>query len=348
MKYRLLSWLACPECRAPDLNLETVETRTVPAWTSQYSPDSIPPGVDMGRGEEQEVMEGSLHCGACGAIFPIRGGVPRLMASKSTEGPPSRHHGTRIEADRPEWEQNFRDLATPLDSPDFLGKLVLDAGCGFGRHAFFAARYGAEVVAMDSSADGVNAAYRNTQSLVRAHVVQADIYNPPFRENCFDMAYSFGVLHHLERPHDAFRTLGELVRPGGRLSIWVYGPRQGMTLAASQVLRGVTTSMESEGLEVLSGGIARALRLFSHTPYRLLRHVPGAKGVVSHLPVHDHHQWPFDVVVADVFDRLRFPVHRWFKGEELERMFADDGYADVIVTRRVRNNETFRATGIRR
>ena len=88
--------------------------------------------------------------------------------------------------------------------------------------------------------------------------------------------------------------------------------------------------------------------MFSHTPYRMLRHVPLAREVVTRLPVHDHHQWPFDVVVADVYDRLRFPVYQWFKGEELERMFSDDGYADVTVTRRVRNNETFRATGIRR
>ena len=42
------------------------------------------------------------------------------------------------------------------------------------------------------------------------------------------------------------------------------------------------------------------------------------------------------------------PVTHWFTGEELEGLLADDGYVDVQVTRRVRNNETFRATGIRR
>ena len=293
-------------------------------------------------------MEGSLHCGGCGTIYPIKAGVPRLMAPDSEQGPSSRHHETRIEADRVEWEQNFRDLASPLEPGDFLGKLVLDAGCGFGRHAFFAARYGAEVVAIDSSTDAVSAAFRNTESLARVHVVQADVYRPPFREDCFDIAYSFGVLHHLQDPVEAFKTLGELVRPGGRLSVWVYGPRQGITLAASEMMRGYTTEMEADRLEMVSAGIARALRVFSHTPYRMLRHVPLAREVVTRLPVHDHHQWPFDVVVADVYDRLRFPVYQWFKGEELERMFSDDGYADVTVTRRVRNNETFRATGIRR
>jgi SAM-dependent methyltransferase len=348
VKYRLLSWLCCPGCRSEDLRLETFSARTTLVTQGHFEQQENPPGVDLERGEEQEVIEGALHCGGCVEVFPIRGGIPRMMLSDSVAGPPSRHNETPLDVGRPEWEQNFQDLAKPLGPEDFLGKLVLDAGCGFGRHTFFAARYGAEVVGMDSSASGVEAAHRNTSHLVRAHVVQADVYRPPFREATFDLAYSFGVLHHLDRPLEAFKVLGEMVRPGGRLSLWVYGPRQGTGLTVNKWLRGVTTEMTPEALEGLSRGIARGLRLFSHTPYRFLRHIPVAHSVVSHLPIHDHHQWPFDVVVADIYDRLRTPVHHWFKGEELEQLFTDDGYADVLVTRRVRNNETFRATGIRR
>ena len=36
------------------------------------------------------------------------------------------------------------------------GDLVLDLGCGFGRHAFEAARRGAAVVALDAGADEVD------------------------------------------------------------------------------------------------------------------------------------------------------------------------------------------------
>jgi hypothetical protein len=70
--------------------------------------------------------------------------------------------------------------------------------------------------------------------------------------------------------------------------------------------------------------------------------------VVSHLPVHEHHQWPYDVVVADVYDRLRIPVKRWFNREKVEQMYMTEGYTDVSVVRRVRNNETFQAMGRRR
>ena len=348
MKYRLLAWLACPACRFADLRLETRKTRTLPAFEGQFSATGEHAGVDIDRREEQVVVEGAIFCGNCSAVYPVKDGIPRMVPETSTKGPPSRHAETLVDIARPEWELNFQDLAHPLKPTDFLGKLVLDAGCGFGRHAFFAARYGAEVVGMDTSTDSVEAAYRNIGHLAHAHVIQADIYNPPFREGVFDMTYSFGVLHHLERPYEAFKTLGASVRPGGRLSLWVYGPRQGMALRLSNVIRGMTQDMEPEKLVALCGGIARGLRVFSHTPYKLLHHLPVAKDIVSHLPVHDHHQWTFDVVVADIYDRLRIPVHQWFAGEELEKMMTDDGYANVQVSRRVRNNETFRATGIRR
>ncbi len=348
MKYRLLSWLCCPECRSDDLRLETVKTAVVPILSCQFESGEDPAGVDLDRLEEQVVLSGAIHCGDCASVYPIRDGVPRMMPKGAREGPPSPHAETILDIARPEWEMNFQELMAPIKPGEFLGKLVLDAGCGFGRHAFFAARYGAEVVCLDSSPDAVNAAQRNLGGLARAHVIQGCIHTPPFRDELFDLTYCLGVLHHLEDPKGAFRNLGATVRPGGRLSLFVYGPRQGLTLTASNVLRSATKEMSTDQLMQFSGVVARGLRLFSHTPYRALRHLPLAQDVVSHLPVHDHHQWAFEVVVADVYDRLRVPVHHWFTGEELEGLLTDDGYVDVQVTRRVRNNETFRATGIRR
>ena len=349
MKYRLLEWLACPRCRAHDLTVETTRTETRAILAGHFEDrERDLPGIDLEKREEVEVIEGALHCPSCAAVYPIREGVPRMLLEGAEEGPGTLHRWTTFSSTVPEWEQTFLDLASPLEPPDFLGKLVLDAGCGFGRHAFYAARYGAEVVAVDSSAEGIKAAQENCAGLERVHLVQGDIYRLPVRDHTFDLTYCFGVLHHLEDPQRAFATLGETVKPGGRLSLWVYGPRQGATLHLGNALRGVTTNLEPEELVKVSRAIATGLRAFSHTPYRFFGKVPVLGSVVSHLPVHDHHKWPFDVVVADIYDRLRIPVKHWFTGERLESWLSEAGYADVHVTRRIANNETFRATGIRR
>lgn len=346
MKRRLVDWLACPACGdgSFDLVIDRAVERLV--WAGQVEPGEEMPGVSDGR--ITEIEEGRLTCQDCGEVFRIEAGVPRLLPAGSPVAPGTGHRLTEFEAAAPEFEENFRDLLDPVQPEAFLGRLVLDAGCGFGRHTWYAARYGAEVVGLDASEEAVSAAARNLRDNVRAHVVLGDVERPPFKKSLFDLVYCFGVLHHTGNPTRAFGALDELVNPGGRLSVWVYGPRQGLTRIATGALRGATAQMTADQLLGTSRFIASALRVFSHTPHRLLGANPLFASIVTHLPVHDHSRWPYDVVVADVYDRLRIPVTAYFRGEDLERWYAEAGYADIQVSRRVRNTESFRGTGVRR
>ena len=46
-------------------------------------------------------------------------------------------------------------------------------------------------------------------------------YDLPF-EGRFDLAFSIGVIHHLEYPQRALERMACAVKPGGRVLIWVY------------------------------------------------------------------------------------------------------------------------------
>jgi len=329
--------------------LEITRTAEVAAWHAHLpSQDDAQPGLDREHRKLTDILDGQLSCPDCGRSYAISKGIPRLLLEPEAAVPATAHAWTTFDRAERVWEEAFLDVISPLKPADFLGRLVLDAGCGFGRHAWFAAHYGAEVVAMDLASDAVDAARRNTEGLFNLHVVQGDVHRPPLRQERFDLVYSLGVLHHTERARQAFRRLGELLRTGGRMSVWMYGPRQGVASLATRGLRQFTTRMAAEQLHMLSRGLAGGLRVFSHTPFRLLAPFPGMRKVANHLPVHDHHQWPFPVVVADVYDRLRIPVTITLTGEELERWFEEEAYAAIQVTRRVRNNESFRGTGVRR
>lgn len=349
MRKSLVDILACPACGDGQFDLVIHTARERRRWAAEVG----------GEGTVPDVEKGVLHCTSCSASFLITAGIPRLLPPGVPDGPSTGHRLTTFEGAVPEHEENFRDLLGNVapavqiveSSGAFLGRRVLDAGCGFGRHAAVAARWGADVVGMDSSTEAVESAAKNLMPddiAAAADIVQGDVRKPPFRRESFDHVYSFGVLHHVPEPATAFAALHGLVRPGGRLSLWVYGPRQGLTRVATGALRGATTNMSSESLYRFSMGLSAFLRVFSHTPHRFLSPVPGLGSVVNHLPVHDHSRWPFEVVVADVYDRLRVPVTHYFMGEELERWYGDAGYLDMQVTRRVRNTESFRATGIKR
>ena len=80
---------------------------------------------------------------------------------------------------------------------------------------------GGSVVAVDLSF-AIDAARENLSEREGIHFIQADIFRLPFRPQSFDFVYSWGVLHHTPDPPAAFSRLPPLVRPGGKLMVFVY------------------------------------------------------------------------------------------------------------------------------
>src|SRR3954470_16484304 len=129
MKLRLLDHIVCPLCAAP------------------FEPARV-------HGSSDEIESGVLVCTQCGHEYPVEDGIPRLL-------PPGLSLAQRRTAEAfgwqwrhfvemfPAYEAQFLDWLAPLQPSAFEDKIVLDAGCGIGRHAYFAATYGAtEVIAM--------------------------------------------------------------------------------------------------------------------------------------------------------------------------------------------------------
>jgi SAM-dependent methyltransferase len=133
-------------------------------------------------------------------------------------------------------------------SPDELeGKVVLDVGCGMGRFAEVASSHGARVLGVDLSV-AVDAAQRNLGALADTAFMQADVFDLPLQPESFDVIYSLGVLHHTPDTHAAFTQLPRLLRPGGRIAIWVYSNDRPRWYRAADLYRKATTRMDEERL----------------------------------------------------------------------------------------------------
>lgn len=115
------------------------------------------------------------------------------------------------------------------------GDRLLDLGCGFGRHAFQAARLGAQVVALDAGSDEVRGVLATFAAMVeageldtardRVGAARGDALALPFADATFDRIIASEVLEHIPDDEQAMAELARVLRPGGTMAVTV--PRAG-------------------------------------------------------------------------------------------------------------------------
>jgi SAM-dependent methyltransferase len=170
--------------------------------------------------------EGSqdYSCVSCGRKFPEVRGVLRFVPAQDYAASFGwqwhRYSKTQFhDQEGSISDEGFRKR-TGIHPEELRGKLVLDVGCGMGRFAEVATRWGARVVGVDLSAACEVAAHNLAEREFVA--LQADVMELPFAPESFDCIYSIGVLHHTPDCEKAFKSLPKYLKPGGSIAIWLY------------------------------------------------------------------------------------------------------------------------------
>jgi SAM-dependent methyltransferase len=306
----LVNELRCPTCRGP-LTLQ------------------------IGDCIGEEIETGALVC-TCHRVYHIRSGIPRLLPERLTVvdariAAAFSYEWTHFKVDYEQVREHFLDWIAPLQPADFRGKRVIDAGCGMGRHAREAARFGAaKVFALDLS-DAVAVARQYTRGEPAVHVMQADLRRPPLRGD-IDLVYSIGVLNQLPDPQEGFDALAGLLRPGGALFAWVYAAEAGRFV--SDILNPLrarfTSHLPLPALRVLTWLPAAVLALLCRALPRLGRRHPT---VQSSLPWFAYFEelgrFPFSLLHCMLFDQLVAPAARYCGRDEFRRYFERAGLTHV-------------------
>jgi len=174
------------------------------------------------------------------------------------------------------------------------GDLVLDAGCGEGRHCFGCLERGARVVGLDLDLDSMRLASRRLRGRALeleslGEMNQGDAFRLPYANDTFDRIICSEVMEHVHDYRAAVGELARVTRPGGKLAITI-------PTATSEhlYLRMGDDYFESPGGHIrifkprqLAEGLARAglgtvgvgFAHGFHTPYWVLRsimHLPSA------------------------------------------------------------------------
>ena len=115
--------------------------------------------------------------------------------------------------------------------------------------------------------------------------------------------------------------------------VWVYGRRRGLYRLVD-LLRRFTTGMSMPGLYRLSLGLNLLSFVLFSLPYKILRRLPGGRGVARKWPFTRYAELPLRVGQADWFDRLSVPSTVYFSREEVTDWYARTGLAEVEIQSR--------------
>ncbi len=302
MRLKLLEVLACPKCLSA-LTCHAAE-----------------------RGADDEVVAGVLKCGEChyAESFGYQWNKFKLEQIDSV-------NGTKLSTARFCSETGW--------SKEWLkGKWVLDAGCGAGRFLDVASDSEAEVVGLDISG-AVDAARANLAGRKNVHLVQASIYEPPFRTGTFDGCYCIGVVQHTPDPQQTMRTLPRVLRPGGRIAITAYERKPWTMLYAKYLLRPLTKRVGKQKLLSAIKGAMPVLFPITNVLFRL----PLAGRLFKFaIPVANYvnersltPQQRYDWAILDTFDMLSPQYDQPRTQQEIEEALSAGG---VVELRRLPNS----------
>jgi ArsR family transcriptional regulator len=95
--------------------------------------------------------------------------------------------------------------------------VIGDLGCGTGQLAATIAPYVKQVIAIDSSADMLDAARARVSEMPNVDVRKGEMEALPLDSQQLDAALLFLVLHYVPDPARALAEIARVVKPGGRL-----------------------------------------------------------------------------------------------------------------------------------
>jgi ubiquinone/menaquinone biosynthesis C-methylase UbiE len=140
-------------------------------------------------------------------------------------------HFVREYSDRRDFFRKYRDFRyrSEWHIPAFAafdqarGKRVLEIGCGNGADGAMFALHGARYLGVDVTAEALRATREHFAAEgLEGSFQEENAEQLGFDDACFDVVYSFGVLHHTPDPAAAVAEVHRVLKPGGVAKVMLY------------------------------------------------------------------------------------------------------------------------------
>lgn len=283
------------------------------------------------------IESGWLVCKRCSRKYPIIRYIPRFVPednysnsfglewTKHARTQYDSYSGAKVSENRffneTGWDRNLE------------GEIILEAGCGSGRFTEQAASTGGFVISFDLS-NAVEANYASNGKRDNVLIVQADIYNLPFKENFFDKVFCIGVIQHTPEPEKSFTSLSRYIKKGGNIVIDVYRKYHWsfQMLNTKYWVRPLTRKLKPENLYRFVSAYVRMMwplcRIINKLPFG--RWINVALLVADYRGIYDlDEKTLLEWAILDSFDKVSprydFPQTK----ETINKWFEDAGLTDI-------------------
>lgn len=237
----------------------------------------------------------------------------------------------------------FEEWIAPRTVADFVGKSVLECGCGGGQHTALVAPVAGAVTAVDLNTAEIARSRNATFTNVR--FIEADIATLDLDER-FDVVFCIGVIHHTDDPDLTFESIYRHCKPGGLIIIWTYSAE------GNALVRFVVEPVRAVFLRRLPRRVLVRISQFLTAllyPVVYTIYLPQATSI---LPYHEYfrnfRRLGFRRNVLNVFDKLNAPQTHFTTYERCRHWFADDRFEAESISIRKYAGVSYSLSGVKR
>jgi len=248
--------------------------------------------------------------------------MPKSLAQKTIDDF-GRQHRAYSKSDGYYTSTNILDdVVGPLmEIGSFNGLDILDLGSGTGRWLRIFHSLGAKSITAVEPSEAIEVAKKNSAGL--DNITYLNVTGDQIPDGQFDIFYSYGVVHHIPEPDPVIKRAFEVLKPGGRIVLWLYGrENNGLYLAFMHTLRVITVPLPNRGLDWISSAMVPMVRAYSHVS----KYLP--------LPLRGYMREFVDKIdnytlKHVIFDQLDPHYAKYYSREEAKELVEKAGFTDV-------------------